>query len=493
VRGGQAYDVVVVGGGAAGCVVAARLAESRSRSVLLLEAGPDRRSDIPPELRNGWSIEREPFDWGYQSEPHAGRPRPLRRKKVLGGTSWLTRFTPRGSPADYDGWQVPGNPRWRFDDVLPYFIRLETDVDFGNDPWHGDHGPMPSARYLDLEHTTICEAAVQALSSAGIPNVDDHNRPGAVGAGRMPMNTRNGIRVTTADGYLPFGATPPNLAIRCDCQVAGVVFDGQIRARGVRLVDGTTVEAGWVVLCAGTYGTPPILMRSGLGPSKHLLDLGIPVLVDLPGVGANLADHPAVLLDLGYTGPGRSTPVLHTIATFHSAGRSTREAPDLMFWLADPTEDDPTFGIEIVLLRPLSRGTVRLRSADPADPPSIELPNLSDASDVERLAEGYRRALAVANNRSVRKLRSGGAPAEPDRLDEMIRAEEYSIPHVVGTCAMGPTPEEGSVVDASGRVYGTDRLSIVDASIMPDVPSGFTHFPVIMIAERLSELIGSLV
>jgi len=486
----KAYDVIVVGGGAAGCVAAARLAESKSRSVLLLEAGPDRRADMPPELRNGWTIEREPFDWGYESEPHAGRPRPLRRKKLLGGTSWLTRFTPRGSPADYDGWEKLGNPGWSFSDVLPYFIRLETDIDFGSDPWHGRSGPMPSARYLDLEHAAICHAAIQALPAAGFPNVDDHNRPGAVGAGRMPMNTSNGIRVTTADGYLPLGATPPNLTIRADSQVAGVVFDEQSRARGVRLVDGTTVEGGWVVLCAGTYGTPPILMRSGVGPSKHLRDHGIRVLVDLPGVGANLADHPAVLLDFGYAGPGRATPVLHTIATFHSAGRSTRDTPDLMFWLADPTEDDPTFSIEIVLLRPLSRGKVRLRSADPTDPPVIELPKLNEASDVERLGEGYRRALTIANDRAVRELCGGGAPAEPDRLDELIRAEEYSIPHVVGTCAMGPRPEEGGVVDATGRVHGTGGLSVVDASIMPDVPSGFIHFPVIMIAERLSELIG---
>jgi choline dehydrogenase len=485
----ESFEVVVVGGGAAGCVVAARLSESGSRSVLLLEAGPDRRVDIPRELRNGWTIEPEPFDWGYESEPHAGSVRPVRRKKLLGGTSWLTRFTPRGAPADYDGWEALGNPGWNFDDVLPYFIRLEEDTDFGHEPWHGDRGPIPSTRYLDLDHTAVAAAALDAVAATGFPAVEDHNRPGSVGVGRMPMNTRDGVRITTADAYLPYARTPTNLTIRGASAVGSVVLEGP-RAVGVRLLDGTVIEAGWVVLCAGTYGSPPILMRSGVRPAPHLREVGIPVTIDLPGVGANLADHPEVVIDCGYTGACRSAPVLHSIATFHSAGRPTHETPDLMLWLADP-EEDAGFEIEVVLLRPRSRGIVRLRSADPTDPPIIELPTLSDASDARRLAEGYRRALEVANRPELRRLCSGPAPVEPQDLDELIRAEQYSIPHVVGTCAMGPTPEDGAVVDASGHVYGTERLSVVDASIMPDVPSGFTHVPTIMIAERLSGQLAS--
>jgi choline dehydrogenase len=488
--GRQAWDFVVVGGGAAGCVVAARLAEAGSRSVLLLEAGPDLRSNLPEELRNGWTIERELHDWGYQSEPHLGSPRPVRRKKLLGGTSWLTRFTPRGAPGDFNGWVELGNPGWGFEEVLPYFIRMETDLDFGSDPWHGDHGPMPSGRYLDQDHTPIVEAVLQALRSAGFPEAPDHNRPGAVGVGRMPMNTRSGVRVTTADAYLPFGATPSNLTIRSDAHVDQVLFDG-LNARGVRLLDGSQVEAGWVVLCAGTYGTPAILMRSGLGPSEHLRELGIKVAVDLPGVGANLADHPSVPVDFGYVGAGRSAQILHSIATFHSAHRSNQETPDLMLWIADPSEPDPSFEVEVVLLRPRSRGQVRLRSADPAEAPLITLPDLSDPFDMERLEEGYRRAVEVANDRRVRRLCAGKALELPAKLGDAIRAAEYSIPHVVGTCAMGPTAEAGGVVDASGRVHGAGRLSIVDASIVPDAPSGFVHFPVIMLAERLSERIAS--
>jgi choline dehydrogenase-like flavoprotein len=490
----EAFDVVVVGGGAAGCVVAARLAERSSRSVLLLEAGPDRRSDLPGGMRDGWTIESDRFDWGYTSEPAAGGVQNLRRTKLLGGTSWLTRFTPRGHPADYDGWAALGNPGWSFDDVLPYFLRLESDLDFGDLPWHGSRGPMPSTRYLDLEYVEIGAAALEGLVASGFPHTEDHNRPGAVGAGRMPMNSRDGVRVTTLDAYLPLGETPPNLTIRSDTEVDRIVFEGAL-ATGVRLRDGSVLEAGWVVLCAGTYGSPTILMRSGVGPAQHLRGLDVPVLVDLPGVGENLADHPAIWVECGYSGIGRSRPILHSIATFRSTGRPSEDTPDLMLWMSDPIggADDPaSFDIDIVLLRPHARGRVRLRSRDPDVAPSIELPGL-DTSDVDRLGEAYRLAVDVANRPEIRRLCAGPAPSVPARaeLEMFVRSEAYSVPHVVGTCAMGAVPEQGAVVDVAGRVHGTERLTVVDASIMPDVPSGFTHVPTIMLAERLSEQLAS--
>jgi choline dehydrogenase len=458
-------DVVVVGGGAAGCVVAALLA-GRGRSVLLLEAGPDRRADLPDELHNGWTIEREPFDWGYKSEPDSvHEPRPVRRKKLLGGTSWLTRFTPRGSPADYDDWARFGVDGWAFRDVLPYFIRLEHDLDYGHEAWHGDSGPLPSVRYLDHEYHPTTKAAIRAVRELGHPWVDDVNRPGAVGVGRMPMNTRDGRRVTTLDAYL---ADPPtSLGIRANSLVDRVLFDGTC-AKGVRLADGTEIEAGAVVLSAGVYGSPPILLRSGIGPQGQL--------VDLPEVGENLADHPGVLVGLGYSGPA-ADPVLHVIASFHSSETPIDQAPDLMFWIADPHGEPAEFGIEVLLMKPRSRGYVRLRSADPHDAPLIRLPNLEDPADVPRLMEGYRQALRVA------KLPQPGDV----ELEARIRAEAYSVPHVVGTCALG------AVVDAEARVHGTDHLWVVDASIIPDALSGFTHIPTVMLAERLSESLAALI
>lgn len=495
--GRRKFDVAVVGGGAAGCVVAARLSEYTSRAVVLLEAGPDLRTDLPDEIRDGWHMTRQ-FDWGFTSEPdELGVVLDLRRVRLVGGTSSITRFALRGSPADYDEWADLGNAGWGFDDVLPYLKRLETDTDFPDRPWHGTRGPIPISRYRDLERTEIHAALVRAIEAAGFPSVEDHNRPGTIGVGPMPMNASEGNRVSTAVAYLPVGGTPLNLTIQPDAQVADVVFQGT-RATGVRLVDGTVIEAGKVVLCAGTYGSPPILMRSGIGPADHLRSVGIPVRLDLPGVGANLTDHPETALDSGYRGATRTTPLLHSAATFHSAEASTDGPPDLMFWVADPAPagSDPQLEIEIVLLKPRSRGSVRLRSADPADPPRIELPNFRDRSDLERLAEGYRLARDVASQPAIRALCEDPLPPEivdHDELLRTVRAAGYSIPHVVGTCAMGPSPDGDAVVDGSGRVHGTEGLYVVDASIMPTVPSGFTHIPTIMIAERLSEQIAALI
>jgi choline dehydrogenase len=225
-------------------------------------------------------------------------------------------------------------------------------------------------------------------------------------------------------------------------------------------------------------------MRSGIGPADQLLEFGIDTLCDLPGVGANLADHPATTLDFGYRGPAATDSVLHSMATFHSANTPAGEPPDLMIWASDPEADDEG-ELTVLLLKPHSRGRVRLRSADPRDAPVIELPALSDPRDLERLIEGYRIALDVANRRELRTVCSGPAPTEPSDLPAFIRQDAYSVPHVVGTCALG------EVVDARGCVHGVDGLTVADASIMPDVPSGFTHFPTVMIAERLAEHVAA--
>ncbi len=489
------FDVVIVGGGAAGCVLARRLGESGDRTILLLEAGPDLRSATPAEFRDGWRLPTVP-DWGFQSEPdRSGATGTLRRGRLLGGTSWLTRFAVRGGVADFDAWAARGNPGWSFDDVLPSFRRLEADADYGDRPWHGRDGPMPITRYPELAPSEIHATTLRAFEALGFPAVADHNEPGAVGAGPMPMSSRAGGRVTALDAYLPPDFRPPNITVRPDSPVDRVLLDGG-RATGVRLVDGTEIRTGTVILAAGTYGSPPILMRSGIGPADHLREHGIAVRVDLPGVGENLADHPGVDLEIGWRGAGAAGPGLHSLATFHSSQAASTDAPDLMFWITDPEADDPAFYLDPVLLRPESRGSVRLRSADPTERPRIELPGLREPPDVERLVEGYRTGLEVANLPEIRRLCPEPPPPDPgDAAGWRRRIVEntYSIPHVVGTCAMGPAPETGAVVDALGRVHGVENLAVADASIMPQAPSGFPHIITIMLAEHLSATLAQAI
>jgi choline dehydrogenase len=489
----EAFDIVIVGGGAAGCVLARRLAERGDRSVLLLEAGPDLGAEPPPALRDGWGLPSGPswpYDWGFESEPDAtGASGKLRRGRLLGGTSWLTRFAVRGAAADFDAWAARGNPGWGFEDVLPTFRAIEADAEFGDGPWHGGDGPIPISRYPGHERSDIHDAALGALASLGFETVGDHNEPAAIGAGPMPMSTRDGDRVTTLDAYLPRTMDLPSLTIRSETPVASVVVNGA-HARAVRLLDGTEIAAGRVVLSAGVYGSAPILLRSGIGPADQLRALGIGVRIDLPGVGENLSDHPAVDLDSGWRGARKAGPILHSIATFRSSMAEPGGSPDLMFWLTDPDGDDPRFSLDPVLLKPHSRGTVRLRSTNPADPPRITLPGVGEAADIERLVEGYQRGLELANRPEIRRLASASAPTEPATRDELRRRVvegAYSIPHIVGTCRMGPSAEAGDVVDAMGSVHGVEGLSVIDASIIPDAPSGFPHLITIMVAEHLAK------
>ncbi len=491
--GAASYDVVVVGAGAAGSIVAARLAGRGDRSVLLLEAGPDVRKATPEGLRDGWALDRD-FYWRIDSEPdETVGTQMVPRCRLVGGTSWMTRFGVRGSPADFEEWAGLGNPGWGFDDVLPYFKRLETDHDYADQPWHGSNGRIPIDRYLGIERTSVHQAAITAIEAVGIPAVDDHNRPGAVGIGPMPMSSRRGVRVSVADAYLPLQGQPSNLTIAPDVLVDRVTFD-RGRATGVRMLDGTEISAEWVVVSSGVFGSPVLLMRSGIGPASHLLEHGITPFVDLPGVGERLGDHPGTDVDCGYRGEGRPNPILHSIGTFHSRKTVSMGPPDLMLWVPDPG-DEPELFIDVVLLKPEARGSVRLRSVDPTDAPLVRLPGWRQNDvDLDRLVEGYELALEVSHHREMKDHCDGGprlGRSHQDLRDE-VRQNSWSVPHFVGTCSMGPSAAEGAVVDNAGKVHGVDRLSVIDASIIPIVPSGLTHLPTIMLAERLSESLDSI-
>ncbi|MFE1411140.1 GMC family oxidoreductase [Streptomyces sp. NPDC058746] len=493
------YDLVIVGGGAAGCVLAARLSQDSSMRVLLLEAGPD-YVELPAELRDGSGPHTASHDWGLSSEPGpAGQAIALPRGKVIGGSSTTNAaFALRGSPYDFDAWAARGSPGWGWDDVLPWFVALENDLDFGHEPYHGGHGPIPVRRYAGGGRSDIASAGQEAIASTGVPEIADHNAPGAVGVGPLPVNEVAGERLGAASTYLAAARARSNLTVRGGAPVDRVVLD-RGGAAGVRLADGEIVHADRVIVSAGTYCSPAVLLRSGIGPADELRSLGIEPALDLPGVGRNLADHPAVSVDAAYAGDERPRRRFQLVATLHSAQADEhREPPDLQLIVGGPFDTagaatGGTFFVGGALLKPRSRGRVWLRSPDPLEAPRVDLAYFSHPADLPRLVEGIRRAWRVAREGPLGTL-SAGVVSAPDEdsdvaIGRFVRAKVWTYHHPVGTCAMGPGPAAGAVVDPAGRVHGLEDLWVVDASIMPDVPSANTHVPTLMLAEHIAALL----
>ncbi|MFC9551194.1 mycofactocin system GMC family oxidoreductase MftG [Rhodococcus sp. NPDC056960] len=479
----DAADVVVVGGGSSGCVVAARLSENPARSVLLLESGPGYRSAVDCPVLDYRTLPVGPgsaFTETYGVELAPSVPSAMVRGRVLGGSGAVNgAYFVRATEADFRHWPAS----WSYENVLPVFRALERDADFDDDR-HGTTGPMPVRRQSAEQLSEISAAFCAAAVGAGHPEEPDKNGAGAGGIGPVPLNIDGGRRVGTAAAYLLPAWERPNLTVETSAGVVRILFSGT-EAVGVEVESGgvrRTVHAGRVVLAAGAVETPVLLMRSGVGPSEHLRDNGIPVIVDLPGVGTDFSDHPEVALPYRIrTALRRSdtSPVVETVLNVGDLEIRPYTAPfDVL--VPGSGQPDPILGIGLMAAE--SRGDIRLTSRHRHDRPRIEYRYAQSASDRRALREGQAIGLELLHSRELGSLL---VPLSEEVSDRSVLAHLGTSLHLSGSCRMGESADAGAVVDERCDVRGVTGLTLADTSVFPVVPSRGPHATAVMVAERV--------